>query len=132
MSIYKNQPKGVRQKRVGEQIQRLLAKNLVSGKLYIPKIDKFFINISHVELSADLRHAKIFLSLPPDCDPKQTLEVFQLNSAAFGKLISKHTSLKYIPVLKFYEDTFQHKADYTESLFNTPLVRKDLYEKTDE
>lgn len=132
MSLYKNQPKNVRQKRVGEQIQRALASYLFSGKISLPGVDKFFINISHVQISADLRHAKVFLSIPSSCDASAILDIFQQNAAAFSQVLSKKISLKYLPTLNFHIDDFLQKSDKTETLFNDPKVKKDLHETTKE
>jgi|GEM_PF-1789774 len=129
MSLYKNQPKNVRQKRVGEQIQRALAAYLFSDDFFLQDIDKLFINISHVQPSADLRHAKVFLSIPSSYDATSVLNAFQQNVHALSQVLAKKISLKYLPTLTFHIDTFLQESNQTEALFNDPKVQKDLNEK---
>ena len=91
-----------RARRVGEQIQRELAE-LVRSELKDPRVG--MVTIMDVEVSADLAHAKVYVS---SLAPQQDLEeaVAALNHAAGflrGRL-GRRLHIRTVPELRFLRD----------------------------
>jgi ribosome-binding factor A len=89
--------------RVGELIQAELSQ-LVLRELKDPRVQ--MATISHVEVSADLRHARIFISrLGTESDQADTLAGFQRAAGFIRAQLAKRLALRYIPTLTFELDT---------------------------
>lgn len=110
MSLYKNQPQGVRSRRVAEQIHRKLAEYFLSGKLYIPEFEGLYIGVAHVDVTPDLKHAKVHLFLPEDCPKEVILRICNTKAQVFVQDAIKKLGLRFTPSLEFFEDTFQRHA----------------------
>ena len=83
MSLYKNQPQGMRQRRVAEQVQRVLSESLIAGKIYLPEIEGLYVGIGAVQVSPDLKRAKVFLSVPTASDVGEVCQFFNDKKAQF-------------------------------------------------
>jgi len=92
-----------RPERVGELLQAEIAR-LLWRQLKDPRLS--MATISRVEVSADLRHANVYISrLGSAAEQQETLEGF-LHAASFirGQL-GKNLALRYTPELSFKIDT---------------------------
>lgn len=91
-----------RTQRVGGQIQRELAQ-MIQQELRDPRVG--FVTISDVEVSRDLTHAKIFVTL---LDPKQDVEatLHALNKAGgfLRRQLGKRIVMRVLPELHFVYD----------------------------
>jgi len=80
--------------------------------LYIDGLSNLMITITRVDVSPDLRHAKVFLTF---INSRETSDIIikQLNkkSNIYKFLIGKEIRLKRIPNIKFFED----------QVFNRPI-----------
>ena len=63
-----------------------------------------FLSISHIELSGDLKNAKVFLSSPNNDIEKIILKLAKLKGF-IKKLLAKRMYAKYLPELNFMKDT---------------------------
>jgi len=97
--------------RVANEIQSILGHIQTQ---YIDLSELGFITISHVIVSADLKHAKVFFSV---VNKKKSLSEIEtgLNSKAkaFRKYLGQQLRIKFTPQLKFYYDD---TMSYTEKL----------------
>jgi len=91
-----------RTRRVGEQIQRELA-GLVHEEIKDPRLG--MVSISGVEVSSDLAHAKVFISVLGD-DAAVTASVRVLNNAAgfLRRKLGARMRLRIVPRLQFFHD----------------------------
>lgn len=82
---------------------------IVHDKLKDPRLG--FVTITRVEMTDDLRYAKIFFSvLGKDEDYKRTQEGLDSAKGFIRKLVSDRINLKFAPDIAFYED---HASEYS-------------------
>ena len=88
---------------VGELIQSELA-TLLARELKDPRLE--MATVSHVEVSPDLRHARVYVSrLGSESEQQDTLEGFQRATGFIRGQLGKRLHLRYIPQLTFALDT---------------------------
>lgn len=98
-----------RTRRVGEQLRRELAE-LIRSELDDPRLA--LISMTSVEVSRNLRYARIFVTLVGDTAQRQEL-VDELNRAAplLRHALGKRLHLRTIPQLDFrYDEVTEHGA----------------------
>ncbi len=91
-----------RKESIGEMIRAELSR-LIIEELRDPRLG--FITVTGVDLSPDLGHARIFVSvLGESSDREQTLEVLTRATGYFRKSLSQSLNLRRTPELKFLFD----------------------------
>ncbi|MDW7674305.1 MAG: 30S ribosome-binding factor RbfA [Bacillota bacterium] len=100
-----------RNNRLAGEIQREISQ-IIRDELKDPRIG--FITITGVEVSGDLRHAKVFISIMGDDSNKQNT-LGGLNKAAgfIRTELARRISLRYTPELHFRVD---ESLDYSEKI----------------
>ena len=89
--------------RVGELIQSELATLLVK-EIKDPRVQ--LSTVSHVEVSPDLRHARVYISrMGAESEQEDALEGFQRASGFIRGRLGKLLTLRYVPKLEFVLDT---------------------------
>ncbi|MBM3224693.1 MAG: 30S ribosome-binding factor RbfA [Candidatus Tectomicrobia bacterium] len=89
--------------RVGELIQAEIAQ-LLLRQLKDPRLR--MVTISHVDVSADLRHACVYISrLGSDAEQQAALAGFERAAGFIRSHLGKHLTLRYSPALTFKLDT---------------------------
>jgi ribosome-binding factor A len=92
-----------RTQRVGGQIQRELAR-IIQQELRDPRLG--LVTISAVEVSKDMAHAKVFITLMnPDQDVSETLKVLKKASGFLRRELGKSIQLRVLPELHFVYDS---------------------------
>ncbi|MBM3243991.1 MAG: 30S ribosome-binding factor RbfA, partial [Candidatus Omnitrophica bacterium] len=90
-----------RQDKVAEAI-RQEASVILHDKLKDPRLG--FVTITNVEVTKDLRFAKIFFSvLGKDKDYKNTKDALDSSLGFVRKLIAERLNLRFAPEIAFYE-----------------------------
>jgi len=106
---------GDRKLRVGQAIQFEISQ-MLQKDLKDPSIG--FATITHVKMSADLKHAKIYISvLGSDADKEKTLQGFQRAKGFIRKELAVRLNFRYTPDLIFFIDDTMEKAAHLERLF---------------
>ena len=91
-----------RQEKIAEAI-RQEASIIIHDKLKDPRVG--FVTITNVEITHDLRFAKIFFSvLGDEAAYKKTKEALNSSLGYVRKLIAQRLSLRFAPEIAFYED----------------------------
>lgn len=91
-----------RQHRVAELLQRELAQ-LIAFEVRDPRLD--FVSVTRVEISRDLRHAKVYVSHLGGSDAgPQIVAALQHASGFLRHELGRRTALRYLPELHFYFD----------------------------
>lgn len=91
-----------RQDRVAEAI-RQEASIIIHDKLKDPRLG--FVTITNVEVTPDLRYAKIFFSVLGNEEAyKNTQEALDSALGFVRKLVAQRINLKFAPEIAFYED----------------------------
>lgn len=81
---------------------------VIQKEVHNPHINTF-ISVTHVDTSADLHHAKVFISLiASDAEKEKIVSALQSASGFIAVHASKKTRLRYFPKLLFILD---HSTD---------------------
>jgi ribosome-binding factor A len=118
-----------RQLRVGELIRRTLSEVLQRGDLHDPDIGGMMITVGEVRVTPDLRIATAYVLPLGGRNQDLALEALRRNKGELRHLVTKGTTLKFAPDLRFeIDDTFD-RMDETRRLFADDHVRQDLDEE---
>ena len=96
---------GQRMRRVDEAVREVLSEALGHRDLKDPRIG--FVTVTDVKTSADLRHARVFVSvLGSEEEREQTLAGLQSAHGVLQRRVAAQLRLKRTPTLEFaYDDT---------------------------
>lgn len=101
-----------------ERINELLRHEIANGLYHLqtnPPLDLARITISSVDCSADLRKAKVMVSVLEDTEMQtradDVIRVLNRNRNDFQKMIATNVVLKFTPHLQFFVDHGQAHAD---------------------
>ena len=94
-----------RMRRVDEAVREVLSEALGTSDLKDPRIG--FVTVTDVKTSADLRHARVFVSvLGSEEEREQTLAGLQSAHGVLQRRVAAQLRLKRTPTLEFaYDDT---------------------------
>jgi ribosome-binding factor A len=105
-----------RQDKVAEAI-RQEASMIIHDKLKDPRLG--FITITNVEVTQDLRYAKIFFSVLGNDDAYAKTKVALDSAVGFvRKLIAQRLNLRFAPEIAFYEDRSTEYSVRIEEVLN--------------
>lgn len=91
-----------RMERINESVKRELCM-IVQRELSDPRLA--FVTISRVEVSRDLRHAKVFFSvLGDESKAEYAAEGFEAAKGFIKRILSKRIEMKFMPELAFIHD----------------------------
>ena len=93
-----------RTQRIGDQIQRELA-TLIPQEIRDPRLG--FITITGVDVSRDIGHAKVFITVMGENPPeviKENLDVLKDTAGYLRMLLGKAMKLRSVPSLHFHYD----------------------------
>lgn len=98
-----------RSERVAEEIRKEVA-TMLFGEIHDPRIG--FVTITKVQVSKDLRHAKVYFSiLGSDEEKEKTMEGLQSSSGYMRREIGKRLKLRYFPELTFkFDDSLEYAS----------------------
>ena len=103
-----------RMESVGREVQREVA-NIVRDEIDDPLIG--FVTITDVEMSADLRHARVYFSVLGDDDAKRDAGRGLRRAAKFIRgLIGDRMDLRNVPKLRFHFDETAERAQRIEAI----------------
>ena len=102
-----------RAQRVGDQIQRELSV-LLAREVSDPRVIDVVIN--EVEMSADLAHAKIFVSPGFGADAVQAMAGLEAATPYLRRLLAPRLRLRSMPTLRFIHDDSLDNAERIEAL----------------
>lgn len=103
-----------RTERVGDQIRSEIS-DIIARRLNDPRIG--FVTVTAVEVSEDLRHAKVFVSVYGDDKVKiQTMKGLKSASGFIRGEIGHRLRIKFTPEIVFNLDTSMEKAEHILSI----------------
>jgi ribosome-binding factor A len=91
-----------RSERVGDLIREEVA-DLIMYKLKDPRIG--FVTVTGVEMTADLKLARVFVSVMKEEERELTLEILNSSKNFIRSNLSKRLRMKFIPAIEFRLDT---------------------------
>jgi ribosome-binding factor A len=90
-----------RQKRVESLIQEALSRHLI---LDLGHMTTDLVTVTRVEITADLKTARVYLSIYGDADKSRILEHLEKRTGHYRKVLASQVKLKYNPMLFFEID----------------------------
>ncbi|MCL4216884.1 MAG: 30S ribosome-binding factor RbfA [Candidatus Hydrogenedentes bacterium] len=116
-----------RPRRVAEIIKKEVAELILRG-LKDPRIG--FVSVMDVRVSADLRYADIYVSLYGEESKKKSSLIGLTRSAGWiRRELGKHLRLRYIPAVRFHEDTTLDRVYRLENLFEEIHAEQDQHDE---
>ena len=95
-------------RRVDEAIREVLSDS-IAKEIQDPRLG--FVTVTGVETSADLRHARVFVSvLGDDEEREQSLSTLQTSHGRLQRAIATQLRMKNTPELEFHYDTSIDRA----------------------
>ena len=106
-----------RQLRVSELIKRNISKILIDSNFYDQDRKNYSASVSEVRCSADLKIATVYVLPFNQIDPQELTSFLGKNKKAIRHALGKELSLKYLPDLRFKEDTLFKQIEKTNQIF---------------
>ena len=104
-----NFTKSQRQLRVGEELRHLISNALLRETFYDQIIENNNITITEVNVSPDLKNAKVYIMPLGGENKLEVLESLNKSNGRIKKLISSNINLRQIPKLQFkIDETFEY------------------------
>ncbi|MGF0537673.1 30S ribosome-binding factor RbfA [Agrobacterium sp. ES01] len=119
--------------RVGEQVRAALTQVLQRGEVRDPLIEKTVISISEVRMSPDLKIGTAYVT-PLGMSDHESIITALNNNAKFirGRLGPQLRQMKYMPEIRFRDDTSFDNYQKIDNLLRSPEVARDLNRDDDE
>ena len=106
---YKNNSKSQRQLKVGEELRHLISNALIRENFYDEYIKNNNITITEVNMSPDLKNAKIYIMPLGGKNKIDVLNSLNKVTGRLKKIISTNISLRQTPKLLFQiDETFEY------------------------
>lgn len=115
-----------RQLRVAEEIRQALSYALERGDIYDPELSRRPITVTKVDLSPDMRNAMVAVTPLGGGDAKPTLDALKRQKGILRSHVANSVHMKYVPALRFVEDTSFDISDHIGELLRDPHVAQDL------
>ncbi len=110
---------GNRVRRVEQLVRRIVSEKLIKD-IGVYKVERVTVTVTDVEMSPDLRHAKIFFSILAD-DEEEKQEIFlalKKTKSEVRYILGQEIDLRFVPELQFELDETAEKAARIEELIN--------------
>ncbi|WEX88521.1 30S ribosome-binding factor RbfA [Sinorhizobium garamanticum] len=119
--------------RVGEQVRAAITQVLQRGEVRDPLIEKTVISISEVRMSPDLKIATAYVTPLGMADHGAIIEALNRNAKFIrGRLGPQLRQMKYMPDVRFRDDTSFDNYQKIDALLRSPEVSRDLDSDTDD
>ncbi len=106
-----NTTQSQRQLRVGEELRHLISNVLHRETFYDPILENNNITVTEVNVSPDLKNAKVYIMPLGGVQKIEVLESLNKIKGYIQKLISSHIKLRQIPKLSFViDETFEYAS----------------------
>lgn len=127
MSKAKNSAPTQRMLRVAEQVRSALTQILQRREITDPLIDAAVISISEVRMSTDLKVATAFVTPLGAINHDDVVAALNRNAKFIrGRLSQPLRQMKYMPEIRFRDDTSFENYRKIDELLRSPEVRRDL------
>lgn len=108
-----------RTRRVGEQIQRELA-DLIRSEVKDPRVG--MVTVNAVEVSKDLGHAKVYITVMDETQRQQTLDGLQRAAGFLRSELGRRMFIRSVPQLHFHYDESVSRGARLSSLIDQALA----------
>jgi ribosome-binding factor A len=121
-----------RQLRVGELIRRILSEVLSRGDVHDPDLNRFYITVGEVQMSADLRVATVHVMPLGGKDVEAAISLLAKHQGELRHHVSKGMVIKHVPELRFRRDITFDQLDETRRLLADARVQRDVAAASDD
>ena len=122
-----------RQLRVGEQVRHALADVLARGEIRDDIIENTVISVSEVRMSPDLKIATAFVAPLAAKDDDAVIKALAQNAKFIrGRVSGALRQMKYMPEVRFRDDTSFDNYQKIDELLRSPEVARDLNHDDDD
>jgi ribosome-binding factor A len=104
---------GHRIEKVNELIKQQISQTLTRELDLKPGV---FVTVSRVDTTADLRYARIFVSIFPEREASYALETLKNELYRLQGVLNKKLSMKPLPRIEFHLDITEVRADAVEKI----------------
>ncbi len=111
-----------RSARVSDLIRRETA-DIIMHRLKDPRLG--FITVTEAEVSDDLRHARVYISVFEDAKKEETLKILSSSAKFIRNELGKRIKMKFIPSLAFKLDSSIEYGSKIEKIFDGLRPAKD-------
>lgn len=119
--------------RIGEQVRAAITQVLQRGDVRDPVIEKTLIAISEVRMSPDLKIATAFVTPLGVPNHAEVIEALNKNAKYIRGRLGPHLrQMKYMPEVRFRDDTSFDNYKKIDALLRSPEVSRDLDPNTDD
>ncbi|RVQ81629.1 30S ribosome-binding factor RbfA [Sinorhizobium medicae] len=119
--------------RVGEQVRAAITQVLQRGDVRDPLIESTVISISEVRMSPDLKLATAYVTPLGVADHAAVIEALNKHAKFIRGRLGPHLrQMKYMPDVRFRDDTSFENYQKIDSLLRSPEVSRDLNRDSDE
>lgn len=119
----------VRLLRVGERTRHVLSEILARGDVHDDTLADAMISVTEVRMSADLRHATVFVKPLLGGDQDAVLKALIRNGRYLRGEVAKRVNTKYAANLKFLLDESFDEGGKIDTLLRQPEIARDLGEE---
>ena len=121
-----------RQRRIAQEIKKIIAGALERGEVRNPLILDNFVTITDVDISPDLKLCTVYFMTLNGKNLGQIEDDLNAETWGLKKIIAIKLKLRYTPDLNFRMDTSYEEVDRIEKLLRDPKVAKDLESKSED
>ena len=119
--------------RVGEQVRAAITQVLQRGEVRDDVIEATVISVSEVRMSPDLKIATAYVTPLGVSDHRVVIEALNRHARFIrGRLGQQLRQMKYMPEVRFRDDTSFDNYKKIDELLRSPEVRRDLDGDNDE
>ncbi|PZM15232.1 30S ribosome-binding factor RbfA [Rhizobium tubonense] len=119
--------------RVAEQVRAAITQVLQRGEVRDDLIERTVISISEVRMSPDLKVATAYVTPLGVADHETVIDTLNRNAKYIrGRLGPLLRQMKYMPEVRFRDDTSFDNYKKIDELLRSPEVQRDLDDGTDE
>ncbi|SIR09250.1 ribosome-binding factor A [Rhizobium sp. RU35A] len=113
--------------RVGEQVRAAITQVLQRGEVRDDLIEKTVISVSEVRMSPDLKIATAYVTPLGVSDHAKVIEALNRHAKFIrGRLGGQLRQMKYMPEVRFRDDTSFDNYKKIDALLRSPEVQRDL------
>jgi ribosome-binding factor A len=113
--------------RVGEQVRAAITQVLQRGEVNDDVIEKTVISVSEVRMSPDLKMATAYVAPLGVTDPEAVITALNKHSKFIrGRIGGQLRQMKYMPEVRFRNDTSFDNYQKIDALLRSPEVQRDL------
>lgn len=114
-----------RVEKVSSLIKREISQMLING-IKDDRVGAGMVSITEVEISGDLQHAKVFVSIYGTPEAKnETMEGLKACTPFVRKSLGQRIRLRHTPEIRFVQDSSLEKGDNLINLINRITLKRD-------